>query len=116
MIAMILYLALLGQLRGDHFPASGTANGVVVNGEFKAGYRQVFEGSSITGATVSGFDPVPPIDVPAIQEERPSPYPCNLSSGPFAVCITGPEKVWTCQDKSRVLLISEDGVRHCIRF
>jgi len=66
-------------------------------------------------STMSGANN-PPMDVLAIQEERPSPYPCNLSSAPFTVCITGTEKVWTCADKSRVLLTAEDGTRHCIKF
>ena len=92
MIAMILYLALtahMGEPNKFQFP-----DWIAVVPDQRSAY----------------------LDVPAIEEERPSPHPCNLSRGPFSVCITGPEKVWTCQDKARVLLTSEDGVRHCIRF
>jgi hypothetical protein len=63
------------------------------------------------------------VDVPAISYQVPPSHPCNLPSGgsadgtmTYAVCITGPETRTTCADKSRVLLTSEDGVAHCIKF
>ena len=34
----------------------------------------------------------------------------------YAVCITAPETHWKCNDSARILLTSEDGVRHCILF
>lgn len=54
--------------------------------------------------------------VPAISYLQPASRPCNLSSGPFLTCYTGPELRWTCLDKSRALLQSEDGQRFCIKI
>lgn len=57
---------------------------------------------------------------PAIQITVPASHPCNIDPGGssdgtrFAVCITGPETHWTCADKSRVLLHSEDDQHYCL--
>ena len=64
--------------------------------------------------------PQEPTVVPAIQEVRPAPYPCNLPNRTVGhvttlACITGPETFWTCADKGRVLLRSEDDKRYCLR-
>ena len=60
-----------------------------------------------------------PMDVPAVQED----YVAHKKSEGFACgqdwCVATKdilEKRWTCADKSRVLLTSEDGARHCIKF
>jgi hypothetical protein len=50
--------------------------------------------------------PAEPVDVPAVQGKQ---------------CLTNPPKTcWlersTCADKSRVLLTSEDGKKHCVKF
>jgi hypothetical protein len=64
----------------------------------------------------------PAVDVPAISYKVPASHPCNIpASGgdgysQYAVCVTGPETVVTCADKTRVLLTSEDGKRHCIKL
>ena len=60
-------------------------------------------------------------DVPAVQYETPASYPSNVSAGgngfaTDAVCITAPETHWKCNDSARILLTSQDGVRHCILF
>lgn len=73
-------------------------------------------------ALFAGTPPVQTeVDVPAVSHEVPAPYPCNIApksenGAMLAVCITGPETHWTCSDKSRVLLESEDGVKHCVDF
>lgn len=65
-----------------------------------------------------------PVDVPAVQETTTEPQNCSLSmmwpsprDGWLKEGGCGSKRplVWTCRDKSRVLLTSEDGVRHCFR-
>jgi len=61
------------------------------------------------------------MDVPAIIVMVPAPNPCNImppNQGGWvdAVCITGPEEHETCADKSRILMYSEDGTAHCMKF
>jgi hypothetical protein len=65
--------------------------------------------------------PSPSWDVAAIEYTAPPSHPCNKPSGgkngfTYAVCITGPETHWKCADSRRVMLESEDGVKHCILF
>jgi hypothetical protein len=64
-----------------------------------------------------------PQDVPAIQETRkecviPDDVSvCSAMAG--SQCPCGSMKdvpYWTCADKSRILLTSEDGQHHCIKF
>ncbi len=63
-----------------------------------------------------GYAPI----VDAIQITVPAPYPCNLNHnmpgtlGPTS-CLTGPEMHWTCGDKERVLLTSEDDKHYCFK-
>jgi len=71
---------------------------------------------------------VPPMDVSPIQVEvKLEPHeplviwePRNCVDGYVQNALYGPtcagRKYWTCKDTSRVLLISENGERHCIRF
>jgi len=99
MIAMILYLALLGQLRGDVPTQPKCA------GPWGPCWTFIYP------------EDVPPMDVPATT---------TLDNAYVGVCANGqmPDILgvycsvprWTCADKSRVLLTSENGVRHCIRF
>lgn len=60
-----------------------------------------------------------PIDVPAITKPRLVHKAGELWSCGQDLCQAGKnqyEKIWTCADKSRVLLTSEDGKKHCIKF
>lgn len=65
---------------------------------------------------------VPPAeDIPPITYTTPASRPCNQPSPTdgnvvYAVCVTGPETHTTCQDKTRFLIYSEDGVGHCLRL
>lgn len=66
------------------------------------------------------------IDVPAIQEEREieiceavTAIACPDQLDCAQKCLsshTTKHKVWTCGDRSRILLTAEDGTRHCIQF
>jgi len=67
-----------------------------------------------------------PMDVPAVEEERS--YKVGVSSCKSIPNCNAPcvfmeckeeldtEKVTTCADKRRVLLVSEDGKKHCVLF
>jgi hypothetical protein len=66
-----------------------------------------------TPPTIGDMKPAVPVDVPAITITVPADHPCNLKS-PYAVCLTGPETRWTCEDKTRILLTAEDGTKHCV--
>jgi hypothetical protein len=57
-----------------------------------------------------------PLDVAAIKYITPPSHPCNKSTGTNLFCVTGDETHWKCLNPSRVLLRSDDGVRHCILF
>ena len=70
-----------------------------------------------------GVGGMPVSDVPAIQETRHektgNTTNCKIvNSGLLSVCDWeyADYLVTTCADKSRVLLTSEDGKRHCIKF
>ena len=76
---------------------------------------------------------VPPMDVPAISEDR-SAEPDSHDGHELLLFSQACEEIvggkmtwqpdviachvkrWTCADKSRVLLTAEDGTRHCIKF
>ena len=101
MIAMILYLALMAHMgEPNKFQFQ---DWIAITPDQRANY----------------------VDIPAIQETR---QVCQLSKTTFLCAGSSlgsacpcpyeyqPAQVWTCADKSRVLLTSEDGVRHCIRF
>jgi hypothetical protein len=71
-----------------------------------------------------GFDPKASMDVPAAKTtkkefigfdtscEKSICYPGELTMTPRYAS----KSEWTCADKSRVLLTSEDGKKHCIKF
>ena len=84
---------------------------------------------TFAGSGICWHSPVPncegPVDVPAIQETYEiGLMTCHASpdcegKGPscnMSVCEKVRNQVWTCADKSRVLLTAEDGTRHCVRF
>jgi hypothetical protein len=53
-----------------------------------------------------------PVDVPAIQRKYSTGVICGLND-----CIElPPKKIWTCADRSRILLTAEDGTKHCIKL
>lgn len=77
------------------------------------------------------------VDVPAVQEaskEPPNGPSCNMvpcehkltawcsptgagyEEWPKETCQDHPPQIWTCADKSRILLYAEDGTRHCLKF
>lgn len=72
--------------------------------------------------TTEGIDPrsITPMGVPAIRENKLTHHkgdPCHTMGAMYCsynADVYGP--VWTCADKSRVLLTAEDGTRHCIKF
>lgn len=74
-------------------------------------FQAPFETQKLPEHMQWGYAPI----VDAIQLERPAPYPCNIDSGTTLMCITGPEKYWTCADKQRVLLTSEEGKHFCMK-
>lgn len=53
-----------------------------------------------------------PMDVPAVQVQRKEKCGVNIANDGYACAFT----YWTCSDKSRILLTSEDGTRHCVKF
>lgn len=55
---------------------------------------------------------VEPVDVPAVQVGTRLGNDC----GPDVMCFEHQIPVYSCTDKSRVLLSSEDGKKHCIKF
>ncbi len=60
-----------------------------------------------------------PMDVPAVQEQRIVHYAGDGWGCGMDWCISQTdvyEPYWTCADKFRVLLTSEDGAHHCVRF
>jgi hypothetical protein len=67
--------------------------------------------------------PVEPVDVPAVQQPQlPDLKWCGdhmKTDAGYSICLLhiaqNPPKT-TCSDKSRVLLTSEDGKKHCIKF
>ena len=52
------------------------------------------------------------MDVPAVLVA----HPCSTKNGKYAACINVNMEEFTCEDKRRVLLTSEDGQKHCILF
>jgi|GEM_PF-7014975 len=60
-----------------------------------------------------------PMDVPAIQEEYGNPgYPvCDMGNCVWVESKDGKRRTRpTCADKTRFLMTSEDGKKHCIRL
>lgn len=53
-----------------------------------------------------------PTDASAIVIGASLGYRCNDAG----VCIDGMVPVYSCADKSRILLTAEDGTKHCIKF
>lgn len=114
MIGLLLYFALLGQMRGN-------SSQVVENNN-----TNLVRSTNVDKAVVLCY-PLPceqPRDVPPIQELR------HQKTGMMRNCkpIQGSEwvvsceddyydyEVTTCADKSMVLLTAEDGSKHCVRF
>jgi hypothetical protein len=58
-------------------------------------------------------DPPDPMDVPAVKMSHPAGTICRHGD---CVVVEAPYETWTCTDKRRVLLTSEDGDKHCILF
>ena len=100
------------------------AAGAVGIGDEPRGSVGIPEGEAINGEPIGRHLLVPSAawDVPAVQYETPASHPCNMSTSTadglftYAVCITAPKTHWKCNDSARILLTSEDGVRHCILF
>jgi len=144
MIAMILYLALLGcgesHLCMSELPEfiSDNDTGPIqcVDGSndqcFESWPKELFPVNAKKGDVVhSRFGPWiydgevwlplnPPMDVPAIKRVSriENDISCfSLTTGKPKPVDCRPKKItWTCADKSRVLLTAEDGTRHCIKF
>src|SRR5271154_532848 len=77
-------------------------------------------GGSTGGGTVGPFvgaPPAIPFDVPPIEEDHATEmvYNCQADEEP-QFCEHGLEhyKTFSCADTSRFMLMSEDGVRHCL--
>lgn len=58
------------------------------------------------------------VDVPAVTEPRKECIEYwNITIDGNAHCKTYSDvQEWTCADKERILLMAEDGSRHCIKF
>jgi hypothetical protein len=100
------------------------AAGAVGIGDEPRGSVGIPEGEAINAEPIGRHLLVPSAawDVPAVEYETPASHPRNVSTSTadglftYAVCITAPETHWKCNDSARILLTSEDGVRHCILF
>lgn len=122
MIGLVLWMALQGQ--GSANPIStplGHWHCVFVNGECKIATDDLWIGG-VDEDWQGGVGHAGPSDVPAIQRKALVKSRAEIcdhidSSLPEskAYC-ESVQKYWTCSDTSRILLTSEDGVKHCIKF
>lgn len=97
MIGLVLWMAMMSQ---------GMSGGIATGGD-----DWMWQG---------GVGHAGPSDIPAIQVVDSYLLVCLPNKHPFGCEIGKGDKVpshrYSCADKSRILLTSEDGKKHCVKF